>query len=107
MNKKNQKLIFFGTGIILISAMSLFFKLALASDEGASKKAVVFRPPSNVRVEPNGRILCTITSVRTIKVYPYSKEWYDTSACGTGKDGYIHISQIHVKGGGYTFEKGK
>ncbi len=79
MNKRIKQIVFFGTGMILTSAMSLFLKLALASDEGASLDAVVFRPPSNVRVEPNGRILCTITSVRTIKVYPYSKPAFLTN----------------------------
>ncbi|AFY37066.1 serine/threonine protein kinase [[Leptolyngbya] sp. PCC 7376] len=54
--------------------------------------AVVFEPPSNVRVSPNGTILCAINNQATINIYDASGDWYETDACGAM--GVIHISQI-------------
>ncbi len=62
-----------------------------------SRTATVFNPPSNVRDQPNGKIVCTITTRRNINVYRYydnSNQWLYTDACGPGRDGVIHISQI-------------
>jgi hypothetical protein len=52
----------------------------------------VFDPPSNVRVSPNGRVLCSINQAREINVYGATGSWYYTDACG--QTGVIHSSQI-------------
>ncbi|HBC42523.1 MAG TPA: hypothetical protein DCZ88_11680 [Pseudanabaena sp.] len=54
--------------------------------------AFVFDPPSNVRVSPNGNILCVVRSPQTIDLYGRSGEWYYTDACGSM--GMIHSSQL-------------
>lgn len=62
----------------------------------ASKVAVVFDPPSNVRSSPNGKVLCQISDIRSIKIYDVTHDstgdWYQTDACE--KTGFIHSSQI-------------
>ncbi|MBE9012921.1 protein kinase [Pseudanabaenaceae cyanobacterium LEGE 13415] len=64
------------------------------SDDSISKAGVatVFKPPSNVRVSPNGDILCSIREQRDINVYDLKGDWYTTDACGT--PGVIHRSQL-------------
>ncbi|OUC11811.1 MAG: hypothetical protein B0A82_26580 [Alkalinema sp. CACIAM 70d] len=52
----------------------------------------VFSPPSNVRLEPNGKIICAIRRQTTITTYGTYGEWFYTDACG--KLGLIHSSQI-------------
>jgi hypothetical protein len=54
--------------------------------------ATVFAPPSNVRLAPNGKILCSVKRVTTINIYGATGEWYYTDACG--EMGLIHTSQI-------------
>jgi len=54
--------------------------------------AIVFDPPSNIRATPNGRILCSVTSKGSIRIYDETNGWYRTDACGTM--GVIHKSQI-------------
>lgn len=54
--------------------------------------AYVFAPPSNVRVTPNGRLLCTVRSPITINIYDTQGEWYSTDVCGSM--GWIHDSQV-------------
>jgi serine/threonine protein kinase, bacterial len=58
----------------------------------SGSNATVFDPPSNVRVVPNGEILCTIRESRTIQTYGISGSWYKTDACG--KVGFIHADQL-------------
>ena len=64
-------------------------------------KAFVYKPPSNVRTEPNGDVLCSIDEPTDITVYDYagstyngSREvkWYYTDACGSM--GVIAYSQF-------------
>lgn len=55
-------------------------------------RALVFDPPSNVRVTPNGPILCSIRSRQTINVYRRSGQWFETDYCGG--NGYIHQGQL-------------
>ncbi len=64
-------------------------------------KAFVYKPPSNVRTEPNGDVLCSIDEPTDINVYDYagstyngSREvkWYYTDACGSM--GVIAYSQF-------------
>jgi hypothetical protein len=61
------------------------------------KTARVFSPPSNVRMEPDGAILCTLPQKTTITTYGqynygHDGDWLYTNACG--KFGVIHASQI-------------
>lgn len=52
---------------------------------------LVFDPPSNVRVQPNGAVKCTL-GLSAIDVYAEPRgDWYSTTACGGG---WIHRSQI-------------
>jgi hypothetical protein len=53
---------------------------------------VVYDPPSNVRVSPNGSIQCVVRSVSRINVYGWDGAWAITDYCGP--QGYIHSSQI-------------
>jgi hypothetical protein len=47
--------------------------------------------PSNVRVQPNGAVKCTL-GLSAIDVYAEPRgDWYSTTACGGG---WIHRSQI-------------
>lgn len=96
MKKTIQHIVFSGTNITLISVMSLFLKTPLANAQKFAK-GIVFDPPSNVRVKPNtnSRVLCRITSVKTIDIYPEGK-WYHTYTCGHHQEGYIHISQVRL-----------
>ncbi|BAW97079.1 hypothetical protein NIES970_20250 [[Synechococcus] sp. NIES-970] len=59
---------------------------------GAINTAFVFAPPSNVRTYPNGPILCTVRSPRTINLYGNQGDWFHTDACGSM--GMIHNSQL-------------
>lgn len=54
--------------------------------------ATVFNPPSNVRVSPNGAILCSVREKRDINVYDLKGDWYTTDVCGT--PGVIHRGQL-------------
>lgn len=54
--------------------------------------ATVFQPPSNVRVSPNGAILCSVREKRDINVYDLKGDWYTTDVCGT--PGVIHRGQL-------------
>jgi len=76
-----------------------------AAEENARKKmnkisrttkAVVFEPPSNIRTDPNGKILCTVKTIKNIKVNINSNTapWIKTTECG--KTGYIHESQVKL-----------
>jgi hypothetical protein len=61
---------------------------------------VVFDPPSNVRISPNGAILCWVND--PIKINTYGQVsgkgglWYYTDICGEQR-GVIHYSQIEFK----------
>ena len=54
--------------------------------------AIVFDPPSNVRVSPNGDILCSVRGRSTINIYGSVGSWYYTDVCGS--IGVIHSSQV-------------
>lgn len=54
--------------------------------------AYVIDPPSNVRVVPNGAIICSVKERRRINTYGFQGDWFYTDACG--KMGVIHVSQI-------------
>ena len=66
----------------------------IPSSSGVSRPgtAIVFDPPSNVKKDPNGEILCTLRKRMTINVYGSIDSWYYTDICGT--TGVIHYSQI-------------
>jgi hypothetical protein len=54
--------------------------------------AIVFDPPSNIRANPNGKILCSVTSRGSIPIQGIEGDWYKTDYCGTS--GYIHKGQV-------------
>jgi hypothetical protein len=65
------------------------------STSGATSKAgaaIVFDPPSNVRVSPNGAILCAVQKKTTINIYGSNGAWYKTDVCGSL--GFIHGDQL-------------
>jgi hypothetical protein len=57
--------------------------------------AVVFDPPSNVRVAPvaAGETLCAVTAKTAIRILGSEGNWYKTDICD-GRVGYIHRSQV-------------
>lgn len=63
----------------------------------------VHNPPSNVRVAPDGKVLCTIAKKTKINLRGTSNikdkngEWLYTDACG--KIGFIHSSQVQMEDG--------
>ncbi|OIP71939.1 MAG: hypothetical protein AUK48_11720 [Oscillatoriales cyanobacterium CG2_30_44_21] len=61
----------------------------------SARKAFVFDPPSNVRSEPNGSVLCSIKNPISINVYGSIGSWYYTDTCG--ETGVIHSSQIRFR----------
>jgi serine/threonine protein kinase len=63
-----------------------------AGDRVGVQTVTVIDPPSNVRTEPNGSIVCAIPTVTDVSVFNPNGDWYQTDACGTV--GYIHRSQI-------------
>lgn len=56
--------------------------------------AVVFDPPSNIRVTPNGAILCSVTVPQTIAIQGRRGDWYATDHCG--RPGFIHAGQVRL-----------
>ena len=58
----------------------------------STRTAVVFDPPSNVRTEPNGDILCSVRTRTAINIYGSTGSWYYTDVCG--QMGVISSSQI-------------
>lgn len=74
---------------------------AEASSSTSKRKAFVYAPPSNVRVTPDGKLLCAINQPTSINVYDYAAstydgsrevKWYYTDACGSM--GVIAYSQF-------------
>jgi hypothetical protein len=66
-----------------------------APESGVTSRAgsaIVFDPPSNVRVSPNGDILCSVKQKTTINIYGSSGSWYKTDICGSM--GFIHAEQL-------------
>lgn len=66
----------------------------VSEPEDSSNTAFVFDPPSNVRVSPDGAVLCSIGAPMTITIYGSTGSWYYTDACGSM--GVIHASQISL-----------
>ena len=48
----------------------------------AATTAVVFDPPSNIRLAPNGAILCAVTIQQTISIQGRQGDWLQTNHCG-------------------------
>jgi len=63
-----------------------------AQEPSQRSSAFVFDPPSNVRVSPNGNVLCVVRSPQTISLYGSNGQWYYTDVCGDM--GLIHSSQL-------------
>lgn len=66
--------------------------IAAAASVSRLGAALVFDPPSNVRRSPNGPILCSIQTQRTISIGPNQGGWYSTDVCGS--PGVIAQSQL-------------
>ncbi|MBD2770815.1 SH3 domain-containing protein [Iningainema tapete] len=101
MNKIIQRIVSSGAGITLLAVIPFLFKSHEANAQSI-QSAVVIDPPSNVRVKPNGRIICSVNSETNIGIYGYSNGWYKTDACGSS--GYIHQSQVLVQLSGEVSE---
>lgn len=79
-----------------------------AASTVSAEYALIIDPPANIRVEPNGEILCQIPEESRISVYYFTTGvdgigspmdgWYRTSACGIDNMGWIHKSQIQLTG---------
>lgn len=61
----------------------------------ANQSAIVFDPPSNVRVAPSAAsgTLCSVTTKVSIRILGSEGDWLKTDICD-GKLGYIHRSQV-------------
>ena len=65
--------------------------------------AKVIDPPSNIRYEPNGDVICQATSSSVITVMREPERasngglWYPTNFCGPDTWGFIHQSQIKLR----------
>lgn len=68
---------------------------SLRANAQTAGTAVIFDPPSNIRVTPNGAVLCSVRSVQTIDVYGSYDGWYKTDVCGDW--GYIYRDQIRLQ----------
>lgn len=96
--------------LISLASLGLILTQPTAASTVVAEDAVVYNHlPSNVRVEPNGRIICQIRKKTTISVYHFtngavptagspSNGWYLTNACGTNHMGWIYKSQIKLTG---------
>ena len=58
-------------------------RVSTRSSTSQAGAAIVFDPPSNVRMSPNGAILCSVKRKTTIDIYGSSGSWYNTDVCGT------------------------
>ena len=65
------------------------------SGVSSDEYAIVFDPPSNVRVLPStsSLTLCSVTSKKAIHILGTDGNYYKTDVCGT-QVGYIHRSQV-------------
>ncbi|MBD2607180.1 SH3 domain-containing protein [Scytonema hofmannii FACHB-248] len=94
MKKAIQNIVFSGVNITLLAVIPFMLKAPSANAQSI-QSAVVIDPPSNVRVKPNGAIICAIRSQAAIAIYDYKNGWYKTDACG--RSGFIHQSQIRLQ----------
>ncbi len=88
-------LLFLGLNIPLISEGNLS-NSCLESPSKTKMEVTVNEPPSNVRNEPNGNILCEVKQVTTIDTFGKcspNSDWYYTDIC-SGTMGLIHSTQI-------------
>jgi uncharacterized protein YgiM (DUF1202 family) len=62
----------------------------------SSEYAIVFDPPTNVRMEPttSSGVLCSVTSRTSIRILGSEGNWYRTDVCGNGQTGYIYRNQV-------------
>ena len=67
----------------------------VAPVSSANEFAIVFDPPSNVRVAPSAAsgTLCSVTTKTSIRILGSEGSWYKTDICN-GNVGYIHRSQV-------------
>ena len=93
----------------LVTIVSLVTNYLVSQPVSASTvveaDALVIEPPSNVRVTPNGRVMCQVKQRKVIQVFHWSlmtgegspsNGWYSTQACEQDSGGWIHSSQIKL-----------
>jgi hypothetical protein len=95
------------TFLTLVS-LGLTLNQPLSASTVVAEYAKIDKVPSNVRFEPNGKIICRVTQKVTISVYHFAisvnqlgspkNGWYSTSACGKEQIGWIHQSRIILTG---------
>jgi hypothetical protein len=66
------------------------------SSISSSEYAIVFDPPTNVRVGPStgSDVQCSVTAKTTIRILGLEGNWYRTDVCGNGQTGYIYRNQV-------------
>ena len=74
----------------------LLIGFAVVSSNLYARDAWVFKPPSNVRDSPYGRVICQVRTPQYINVFGRNGDWYVTDFCGV--TGMIHQSQVEVGG---------
>lgn len=99
---------FIVTASISLASVGWALNQPTAASTVVAEYAIVYNLSSNVRAEPNGRIICQIRKKTTVYVYHFTnnvntlgspkKGWYSTSACGITRMGWIHQSQIKLTG---------
>lgn len=62
----------------------------------SAEYAIVFDPPTNVRVGPStgSAVECSVTAKTTIRILGLEGNWYRTDVCGSGQTGYIYRNQV-------------
>jgi hypothetical protein len=76
----------------MLSKVCSYLSTEASRQSAAPGVALVFDPPSNVRVTPNGTIICSVRTRQAINIYGREGQWYVTDYCG-GR-GYIHEGQV-------------
>jgi serine/threonine protein kinase, bacterial len=56
------------------------------------RSALIFDPPSNIRVTPNGEILCSIKEKTTVIIKATNGDWHNIDICGAS--GWIKADQL-------------
>ncbi|WP_323299489.1 SH3 domain-containing protein [Crocosphaera sp. UHCC 0190] len=92
--RRYTQLILIGFTLMPISFWGLGINIPTVKAQSINQ-AVIFDPPSNIRLSPNGNVLCSIKVVTSINIYGSKNEWYITDICG--QMGYIHQSQIRFQ----------
>lgn len=58
----------------------------------SQRTALIFDPPSNVRISPNGEILCSIKEKTRVTINQTNGDWYNVDICASS--GWIKADQL-------------